>query len=193
VVITLQPADEIPNLLGGAAGPMMFLRAAIGGAPLSAGQGEKVPLTYAMVARPRRRASADPPAPLGRPAPAPVAPSWAVLAPRSARCMSPSGSGPSWPAHRSRSPVRANAVRTVVSARDPPTRGRWCVEVGAAQVFLADDRNRGGVVELAAFGRRWRPPRRCARSRIRRTRRPARQPAASATATLPPAVTESVE
>ena len=55
LVITLLPADEIPHLLGGAARPMMFLRAAIGGAPLSVGQGEEVPLTHAMLA------SASPP------------------------------------------------------------------------------------------------------------------------------------
>jgi hypothetical protein len=45
VVTTLLPADEIPDLPGGAAGPMMVLRAAIGGAPLLVGQGEEVPLT----------------------------------------------------------------------------------------------------------------------------------------------------
>ena len=46
----LQPTDEIPDLLAGTAGPMMFLRAAIGGAPLSVGQGQEVPPAYAMLA-----------------------------------------------------------------------------------------------------------------------------------------------
>jgi hypothetical protein len=50
VVTTLLPKDEIPDLPGGAAGPSMVLPAAIGGATLSAGQGEEVPPTYPMVA-----------------------------------------------------------------------------------------------------------------------------------------------
>ena len=50
VVTTLLPVGEIPHLPGGAAGPMMFLRAVIGGAPPSVGQGEEVPLTHAMLA-----------------------------------------------------------------------------------------------------------------------------------------------
>ena len=126
VVTTLRPADEIPDPLGGAAGPMTFLPAAIGGAPALGRPGRGGAADPCDVGqRPRRRANADLPARLGRPVPAPAVLSWAVLAPRIPRCMSPCGSELSWPAHRSRSPVRANAVSTVVSARHLPTRGRW--------------------------------------------------------------------
>jgi hypothetical protein len=50
VITTLLPADEIPDVPGGAAGPMMFPPAAIGGAPLSVGQGQEAPLTHAILA-----------------------------------------------------------------------------------------------------------------------------------------------
>ena len=97
---------------------MMVLRAAIGGAPLSVGQGQEVPPTHAMLAS-------------GLALTFPLRSAGLCLPPRrypgqcshpaSPRCMSPSGSGgPSRAAHRSRSPAGANAVRAVVSARDPP-------------------------------------------------------------------------
>ena len=73
VVTTLLPTDQIPHLLGGAAGPMMFPRAAIVGAPLSVGPGEEMPLLCDAGQRPRRPANADLPTRLGWPAPAPVA------------------------------------------------------------------------------------------------------------------------
>ena len=68
------------------------------------------------------------------------------------------------------------------------------VEVGVAQVFLADDRNRGGVVELAApvggdgVFPDAAPDRGSDESLDRRS-----PPAVGTTATLPPAVTNSIE
>jgi hypothetical protein len=67
------------------------------------------------------------------------------------------------------------------------------VEVGVAQVFLAEDGNHGGVVELAAPVRGDRVFPDAAPNRESDEPRPARRPAAGATATLPPAVTDSVE
>jgi uncharacterized protein len=50
LITTLLPADAIPDLLGGTAGPAAFLLAAIVGAPISVCQGEEVPITYAVLA-----------------------------------------------------------------------------------------------------------------------------------------------
>ena len=47
---TVIPEDAIPKLVGGTAGPLAYLVAAVAGAPLYVCQGEEVPLTYAVLA-----------------------------------------------------------------------------------------------------------------------------------------------
>jgi uncharacterized membrane protein YraQ (UPF0718 family) len=47
---TVIPEDTIPKLVGGMAGPLAYLVAAVAGAPLHVCQGEEVPLTYAVLA-----------------------------------------------------------------------------------------------------------------------------------------------
>ncbi len=50
VVTALLPEDAIPDLIGGAGGPLAFMLAAVLGAPIYVCQGEEVPLTYAVLA-----------------------------------------------------------------------------------------------------------------------------------------------
>jgi hypothetical protein len=147
------PRGEIPDLLGGAVEPRMFCvpRSAAPRRRSARARRCRRPIRWCPAASPpgQRRL---PPARLGRPVPATVGATLGGAHRSPRRCMSPAGSGgPSRPEHCSSSPVRANCGQDrdqVLATYQLGVAG--AVEVGGAQGFLADDRHRAGVVQLAA-------------------------------------------